>query len=194
MGHIELFRRAGLSVVGVHSGIAAMVHAFDGDATRSGLTRATMYADLGAGGTKIAICHGADLVFAKSVPFMGRRAAARATVRASEALGAATTEPQASLDDHDTVEGLADELSMCVRYHGALFAHHPIQRVIFVGGGARDRSLCHALASALQLPARVGDPLAGLLSRGAPHGLPDPTSPHPGWTVACGLAKTPTDL
>lgn len=194
MGYVDLFREAGLAVVGVHSGIAAMAHAFDADRTRAERSRATMYADLGAGGTKIAICHGADIVFAKSIPFTSRGHETRrgAAFPAAQTAPAAAT--HAAVAALDAVEGLADELSMCVRYHGALFHDHPIQRLIFVGGGARDRAVCQALAERLQLPARVGDPLAALLSGGTPRGLPEPTSPHPGWAVACGLAKAPTDL
>lgn len=228
MRYVELFRRAGLSVVGVHSGIAAMVHAFDGDAVRADATRATMYADLGDGGTKVAICHGEKLVFAKSIPFAGRsldaRLAAahgggleetRQTRMAAGLLAWRSPEPPeltvapalatlasapsrvataATREAVEAIEGLSDELSMCMRYHGALFPDHPIQRVVFVGGEARDRGLCQALAQALQLPAKVGDPLATLLAGETPRGLPDPASPHPGWTVACGLAKAPTDL
>jgi Tfp pilus assembly PilM family ATPase len=225
MRYVELFRRAGLTVVGVHSGIAAMAHAFDGDPLRADATRATMYADLGDGGTKIAICHGPQLVFAKSIPFaghsldaqlaaahggavadarQGRMAAGLLAWRSPEppeltaapALAGVAPEPRPcpSTVAREAVEGLADELSMCMRYHGAFFPEHPIQRVVFVGGEARDRGLCQALAAALQLPAKIGDPLAALLGGAAPVGLPEPGAPHPGWTVACGLARTPTDL
>ena len=228
MRYVELFRRAGLAVVGVHSGIAAMVHAFDGDAMRTDATRATMYADLGDGGTKVAICHGPQLVFAKSIPFAGRSLDARLAaahggglaetrqtrmtagllswrspeppeLTAAPALATIASEPRhapaiATREAIEAVESLADELSMCMRYHGALFPDHPISRVVFVGGETRDRGLCQALAQALQLPAKVGDPLAALLAGGAKGGLPESTSPHPGWAVACGLAKTPTDL
>ena len=225
MRYVELFRCAGLTVVGVHSGIAAMVHAFDGDALRVDESRATMYADLGYGGTKVAICHGPQLVFAKSIPFAGhsldtRLAAANGggleearqarmaagllawnspappELTAAPGLAAVATEPRPcpAAIAREALEGLADELSMCMRYHGALFPDHPVQRVVFVGGEARDRGLCQALAAALQLPAKVGDPLAALLGGEAPRGLPEPSTPHPGWTVACGLAMTPTDL
>lgn len=225
MRYVELFRQAGLTVVGVHSGIAAMVHAFDGDPLRSDASRATMYADLGYGGTKVAICHGPQLVFAKSIPFAGqsldtRLAAAhggglegaRQTRMAAGLLAWRSPEPPeltaapglATVDAgarpcpatvaREAVEGLADELSMCMRYHGALFPDHPIHRIVFVGGEARDRGLCQALAASLQLPAKVGDPLAALLAGELPRGLPDPSAPHPGWTVACGLANAPTDL
>ena len=95
----------------------------------------------------------------------------------------------------ETVESLADELSMCTRYHTALFRDRRIDRVVFLGGEARDTGLCQSLASGLRLPAKVGDPMARFLVNGAaPAGLPEPQASHPGWAVACGLASSPTDL
>jgi hypothetical protein len=95
----------------------------------------------------------------------------------------------------ETVESLADELSMCTRYHTALFRDRRIDRVVFLGGEARDTGLCQSLASGLRLPAKVGDPMARFLINGAaPKGLPDPQGTHPGWAVACGLASSPTAL
>jgi len=84
---------------------------------------------------------------------------------------------------------------MCTRYHSALFRDRRIDRVVFLGGEARDTGLCQSLASGLRLPAKVGDPMARFLVNGAaPAGLPEPQASHPGWAVACGLASSPTDL
>ena len=224
MRYVSLFKRVGWTVVGVHSHIAALVHAFDGDA-RSADT-ATMYADLGYGGTKVAICHGKELVFAKTIPFAGRSLDARlaaahggevAEIRnARMAAGLAAWNPSESVDfaeagcavlgtstrasvataARDAVDGLVEELSMCARYHGALFPEQPIDRAVFVGGESRDQGLCRALADTLGIPVDVGDPLASTLRGGVDSvsGLPEPNSPHPGWTVAYGLARTTTDL
>jgi Tfp pilus assembly PilM family ATPase len=171
MRYVDLFRAAGLTVAALHSGIAGLMRAFTAASrAQGGSGAATMFADLGFGGTKVAICHGDDLVFAKSIPFTGRASEAR------------------------SVESLAEDLSMCVRYHGALFGDAPIRRVVFVGGESRDRSLWQSLAESLHLTAMAGDPLAALIAAGAPSGLPEPASPHPGWAVACGLANAPTDL
>ena len=231
---------------------------------------ATMYIDLGYGGTKVAICHGAKLVFAKSITIAGRTidtriaearrctvaeartarlaegikpmrigspaqfapsnsadggmallrmAAAKAesdeaaasnggsvaaiatdrrVVGIAPALGTAipTDAPRSvSTEARETIESLADELSMCTRYHGSLYRDRRIDRVVFLGGEARDTGLCQSLASGLRLPAKVGDPMARFLVNGAaPKGLPDPQSSHSGWAVACGLASSPTDL
>ena len=272
MRYVSLARRAKLGVVGVHGEISALVHAFD-HVNRRGEDDniATMYIDLGYGGTKVAICHGSKLVFAKSITIAGRSIDARlselrrctvaearaarlaegikpmrigvptslpsagamsadvdngmamprvATARAESdnnsvaamaatavdrrgagnapALGAALpadTARSVTMESRETVENLADELSMCARYHGALFRDRRIDRVVFLGGESRDTGLCQSLASGLRLPAKVGDPMARFLVNGAaPKGLPDAQSSHPGWAVACGLASSPTDL
>ena len=273
MRYVELARRTKLKVVGVHGEISALVHAFDHVNRRAEDENiATMYVDLGYGGTKVAICHGAKLVFAKSISIAVRtidtrlaeiRRCSLADARAARlaegikpirigAPGAMNAAPAASAMDggmailraaaakienenavtigggasmvatdrrgpgsapalgasvpadaarsvtneaRETVESLADELSMCTRYHGSLFRDRRIDRVVFLGGEARDTGLCQSLASGLRLPAKVGDPMARFLVNGAaPKGLPDPQSSHPGWAVACGLASSPTDL
>ena len=73
MRYVELFRRVKIAVAGVHGEIPALVHAFDHVNRRlddAGVS--TMYVDLGYGTTKVSICHGAQLVFAKSVAVAGR--------------------------------------------------------------------------------------------------------------------------
>jgi len=239
MRYVDLARRTKLNVVGVHGEISALVHAFD-HVNRRGEDDniATMYIDLGYGGTKVAICHGAKLVFAKSITIAGRtidtriaearrctvaeartarlaegikpmrigapaqfapsNSADRRVVGIAPALGTSipTDAPRSvSTEARETIESLADELSMCTRYHGSLYRDRRIDRVVFLGGEARDTGLCQSLASGLRLPAKVGDPMARFLVNGAaPKGLPDPQSSHSGWAVACGLASSPTDL
>ncbi|MDZ4829743.1 MAG: pilus assembly protein PilM [Phycisphaerae bacterium] len=98
------------------------------------------------------------------------------------------------VDFSELLESLSDELSMCARYHSACFGTRNIERVIFLGGEARQIGLCQFLAQGLHLPAKAGDPLARLLGPTPPAGLPDPDQPHPSWAVACGLCSAPTDL
>jgi Tfp pilus assembly PilM family ATPase len=100
-----------------------------------------------------------------------------------------------AIEVREVLEGLSDELGMCARYHAALFRDRRIDRVVFLGGEARDVGLCQALAASLRLPAKAGDPLARFLANGpAPADLPEPDAAHPGWAAACGLASSPTDL
>jgi Tfp pilus assembly PilM family ATPase len=85
---------------------------------------------------------------------------------------------------------LAEELSLCRRYYEATFTNRPIDRLIFVGGEARQRSLCQQIAKELQLAAQVGDPMVriGRISDIGPESGIDRRQPQPGWAVAIGLS------
>ena len=95
----------------------------------------------------------------------------------------------------DETNGIVDELSMCVRYHQSLFRDRKIDRIIFLGGEARNIALCQHIAKELHLPAQLGDPLARLESKRSLR-TPGLTlgQPQPGWAVVCGLCMAPTDL
>lgn len=103
-------------------------------------------------------------------------------------------QPRIAGDYGEVLESLADELSMCARYHTACFPGKAIDRVVFLGGEARQIGLCQYLAEALHTPAKSGDPIARLLGPTPPAGLPDPQLSHPAWAVVCGLASAPIDL
>ena len=94
----------------------------------------------------------------------------------------------------ELLESLADELSMCTRYHSACFPGKSIDRVVFLGGEARQIGLCQYLAESLHTAAKSGDPLSRLLGPTPPAGLPDAALSHPSWAVVCGLASAPIDL
>ena len=99
------------------------------------------------------------------------------------------------VDMTELLDTMADELSMGLRYHHAMFPDRRIDRVIFVGGESRQLWLCHHVIRKLRLPAHVGDPLARL---GREHaktkGELDLSAPQPGWAVPCGLCLAPTDI
>lgn len=84
---------------------------------------------------------------------------------------------------------LIDELNLCRRYHEATFPHRPINRLVFVGGEARQRWLCQHVARHMQLAAQIGDPMVRMSRTtdvGVESGL-DRRQPQPGWAVALGL-------
>lgn len=218
MRYVDACRRAGLDIVGMHAGISALPLAFTAHGTSAaGEHGATMYVDLGYGGTKVVICEGGRIEFAKSTAVAGRSLDRRIATARGAAVGDARLERMTAgfgawragnreaLDGggapcavaraaNDAVDALAEELSMCVRYHAAMFGDHAVSEVVFTGGEARDRDLCHALAESLHLPARSGDPLAALVAADGSSGLPVPNQSHPGWAVVCGLAHAPLDL
>lgn len=95
----------------------------------------------------------------------------------------------------ELLDELSDELSGCLRYHQSVFKNQSIDRMVFVGGEARQVGLCQQLAKALRLPAHLGDPLASFSSNSS---LKTPGlklgQAQPDWAVACGLCNSPADL
>jgi type IV pilus assembly protein PilM len=196
MRYVELLKRCRLDVVGVHSEVTAMVNAFvhlhPGD---RGTERATLYVDIGWGTTKVAIAHGENLAFARTIQLAGqhldKRVAERlgcdvATARAHRiseqvlaSAGRAATAPdgaatavsdaggdaEAAAALEELADAFADELSMCLRYHDTLFRDRRIDRIVFVGGESRNIGLCQRVARGLRLPAQLGDPLSSLVAR-----------------------------
>ncbi len=92
-----------------------------------------------------------------------------------------------------TRDQLIEELNLCRRYYEATFPDRPVDRLIFVGGEARQRALCAHIAREMGLAAQVGDPLVrmGRISDiGVQSGI-DRRQPQPNWAVAIGLSIGP---
>jgi hypothetical protein len=65
-----------------------------------------------------------------------------------------------------------------------------VERALFLGGQALDRRMCQSIAQQLNLPARVGDPLARI-GRGDFGRIDIPAhrwQAQPAWAVALGLS------
>ena len=220
---VEALRAAKLDVVGGHSEHIALCRALpllvgDTDAP-------TVALDLGYGATKLVITHGDKPVFAKTIEIAGRTmdeaaseqlgcglvAARTRRLRAESLTGsggaaepdagaapatAVAAEPAAALDLTDQIEALTDEISMCLRYHAALFPETPAPRAVFVGGEARHEGLCRELARAVRLSAHVAEPLAaleGACEKGRAVNI-DLDESQPGWAVPLGLCLSPADI
>lgn len=113
-----------------------------------------------------------------------------ATAVATRSAGTGTSE---GFDLSEFVEAVVDELGMCMRYHGSLFPERNVTRVIFLGGEARHVGICRSIAQALQLPGRLGDPLARLTrdEDALVEGV-SMSEPQPGWAVVAGLCAGAT--
>jgi Tfp pilus assembly PilM family ATPase len=73
MRYLEMFKKMRLEVVGVHTETLAMVRAFDHLNRRTADANvSTLYVDLGWCGTRVAITHGKDTVFARFIPIGGK--------------------------------------------------------------------------------------------------------------------------
>ena len=94
---------------------------------------------------------------------------------------------------HEPLEKLVQELGLCRRYHEATFQNKPVEKLVFVGGEAKQRRLCQNIAREMSLAAQVGDPLVrmGRISEvGIESGI-DRRQPQPGWATAIGLSLGP---
>ena len=88
---------------------------------------------------------------------------------------------------------LVEELGLCRRYYESCFPNSPVDRLVFVGGEARQTSLCQGIAREMMLSAQVGDPIVRLgktTDIGIESGI-DRTQPQPSWAVAIGLSMGP---
>jgi Tfp pilus assembly PilM family ATPase len=98
-------------------------------------------------------------------------------------------------DLREALEMLTDEIQLSLRYHESLFPGRKVDRIVFVGGEARNRAVCQHIGRVLQAPAQVGDPMARAARTGSePSVGVDLKEPQPGWTVPLGLCMSPTDL
>lgn len=92
---------------------------------------------------------------------------------------------------------LVEELDLCRRYHEATFPSLHVDRLVFVGGEARQKGLCAVVARELGLAASVGDPLARMKGEeefpAVESGL-DRRVAQPGWAVALGLSLGPAGV
>jgi Tfp pilus assembly PilM family ATPase len=100
---------------------------------------------------------------------------------------------QVELACRDPLTRLVEELELCRRYYEMTFQGRPVNRLVFVGGEARQKGLCQYIAKAMGLAAQVGDPLVRLAKSGdlgIESGI-DRRQPQPGWSVAIGLSMGP---
>jgi type IV pilus assembly protein PilM len=173
----------------------------------------TLFVDLGATGTRATIVTERQLIrFARQIPRSAaqihRDVAMEMGLTVEDSLDQLARVPDSALQGSLPVEAdsqvarliaatrrltvpLADELEACRRYYEATFNDYPISRIVFCGGGARDRIVCQALAQALALPAQVGDPFLRMNRSELPAlGCIDRRFAQPNWIAAIGMSLT----
>jgi type IV pilus assembly protein PilM len=203
--YMKMARGAGLDLIGANIEACAIVECFSRLFRRaSDDTRTTLFIDIGSASTQVVLTCGQQLVFARNLPVGGHtqdQAVAEALqipIEQAHRIGAKLLASQEHSEAEDElfrlldakIREIAEEITHCLRYCESSFRSHAIDRVIFVGGQAHNRRLCQSIAERLNLPAQVGDPMAGVrLARTAikPVGL-DPRKPQPSWAVAIGLS------
>lgn len=132
-----------------------------------------------------------------ALPRTMKRAAGAESISVAPAAGGrlAASSTTAGFDLSEPLEILTDEVSMAVRYHESVFPQRRLERIVFVGGEARQVALCQHIARSVRLTAQIADPMARVARSGKePCKGVDFAQPQPGWAVAMGLCLSPTDL
>ncbi len=208
MQYLQLAGRCKLEVIGMHPEPLATVKAFEHLTGTAEQPRPILLVDLGAATTKVIIVHGPKVVLMKTIHAGGdhfvQRVAKQSSLSFHEArqhriaqnsgaVGVMEPRKQTTCEITDT---LIDELKLSLRFHHSRYPSQPIERVVFLGGGAMDRALGRKLAQSLGLAAQLGDPFATLQKPAGPtgfHGL-DQNHPQPAWAVALGLCLSEPNL
>ena len=151
---------------------------------------AMMLVDLGHFSTKVVVAHGLDIVFCRSINIP-----ANISLQGQDSSATLVEKENAGSPSMQAVltpakQKLSAEIGGCVRYHDLMFDNQPIEKVIFVGGKAKNRKLCQQLAQDLRLPAQLGDPLARIDAKTklANHNDLDDRQINSDWAVAFGLS------
>jgi type IV pilus assembly protein PilM len=163
-------------------------------------------AEIGARRTQVIIGKGRDISFYKPIDIgsqhlheaVSRRleisfaeacALRKRLVDAGETAPSATSDPvrQAVQDaTRSTMEDLAREVSLCLRYYSVTFRGHRPVKLRVLGGEAGDPQLISIFASALPIPVEAGKPLANVnIGKMKPA---DRRGPMSEWAVAFGLS------
>lgn len=106
------------------------------------------------------------------------------------------TPPKPAAEIDEMIECLVDELQLCLRYHQSVYPGRPVERLVFLGGGARDVQTCQTIARAARIAAQLGDPLARVtrIAMPKPPTGVDLNQPQPGWAVPLGLCLSEANL
>lgn len=159
--------------------------------------RHVMFVNIGASTTKVVIARGPDAMFVKHLDVGGRHldeaVAGHLTMSLPDAAALRRHNGDRRADQRDpevtrsidesvrpVLEGLANELSLCVRYYSVTFRGQPLTHLV-LGGGEATPTLVDWLAAHLNLDCTLGDPLRSFERTRLSGRLGQ-------WDVAAGLA------
>jgi Tfp pilus assembly PilM family ATPase len=115
---------------------------------------------------------------------------ATTTMRTTTASSAEPESVRVEAACREPLARLVEELGLCRRYYESCFPSKPVDRIVFVGGEARQTWLCQNIAREMMLSAQLGDPLVRMAKTtevGIESGI-DRKQPQPAWAVAIGLS------
>jgi type IV pilus assembly protein PilM len=195
---LDIAEQAGLRAAAVDVEPAAMLRCYGRQFRRDeDQQRRVMFVNFGASNTVAVIARGSDAMFVKYIDIGGRTlddavarhlkmppgdAAALRRHNADRKAAERDGEIARGIDEavRPTLERLAHELSLCIRYHSVTFRGQPLSQMV-LGGGEADEELAGWLAARLDLPCEPGNPLR-------PFQQQRPAGRIGQWDVAAGLA------
>ncbi len=201
--YITAAGKAGLYIVGLNMQPPALLDCFSNVYRRTAEQQSVrMYVDIGSSGSRAFIAQNTHLLFARNLTIGGddmTRAVADAlsislhdarTLRIKLAAGSASDGSQVNNACRGAADELIKQLDACRREHELAFPHLAVHRVIFIGGEARQESLCKYIAQTLKLPGQTGDSLCRMARRSRIdiESAIDRRYPQPAWAAAIGLS------
>ena len=163
----------------------------------------TMHVHVGYESTLVVIAQGDDVLFVKYVELGGKQfdeaVSRKLKMNLADSASLRRNNGDRRSDRQDpeiarsitdaarpTIERLASELSMCVRYHSVTFRGRPLERFV-LGGGEASESLLESLTKRVGLNGELSDPF-----RMYPHSGKTGQTCH--WDIAAGLALRQMNL
>ncbi len=195
-------RRAGVRPVAIDAEPAAMLRCYRRQYRRDDdQQRRMMFVNVGASNTLALIARGAGAMFVKYIDIGGRHldeaVARHLKMSPGDAMALRRRDGDRQPEQRDpeiargidealrpTLDKLAHELSLCLRYYSVTFRGQPLAQIM-LGGGEATESLAQWLAARLDLPCDVGNPLRPF-EKGEVAGRPGQ------WDVVAGLALRET--
>ncbi len=207
--YLSALAKAGLDIVAVNIEACALVECFARFFRRaSDEGRMTLFIDIGSSSTKVVLAQGPKMVFAHNLALGGNAMDAELAkaLKIPLAQAHAVRRKMVGSQVHTQAEDelfrlldvkiaqITDDITHCLLYCESAFRNQAVERVIFVGGQAHNKRLCQSIAQRLNLPAQVGDPLAGVQRSSQAQETLGETGPCPAWAVAVGLSLGATLL
>lgn len=197
----------GLHPIAVEPGFLATARCFARDLRRASDTEVIRFViDVGYLTTSVTILRGLDVVFYKRIEIGGRSmdSAAAERLRLDRATISELRRQRMENNDENrkpkdervhralytairpSLEELAHEVSLCLRYHSVSFCGQRPDKVVVVGGDASEPGLVEALYETLRVPVEIGRPFADIDMSSASSVFEQRKS-LAAWTVAAGL-------
>jgi len=196
--YLQVVQDAGLRPVAVDVEPTAVLRCYKYQFRREEDQRQrAMYLHIGATNTMVVIAQGAEALFIKYLDVNGNQ------MDEAVALALQMDPADASLlrrnngdrraDQQDpevtrsiakatrpVLDRLANEVSLCIRYHSVTFRGRPLARIV-LGGGEASANLVQELSKRLDMPCELGEPLRVFRSEAQ-------TGRQAQWDIAAGLA------